>query len=297
MREAPTLGAGFVLCVRDAGLLAGAERAQLQPAISSCEKGQQWIRALSLLPAAHSPSAEQSENYHDNKPDDSSVQTSAVVHTYHSHNNNNNTSGRETADSQMPSHDTDCLQQTDDTVHAGQPSCNQSNPQFSATATPNFVNVQPQGDGDSRSHGDNGGGYRNGDNAGSVEPILHSAASTSEPDSPSFPCSQKRKYTMMFTITFDDDDDDVYIAYSLPYTYTQLQQFLRARYMDKKSILRRKILCRTLAGNRCDMLTITSPVKELPGQKRPAIILSARVHPGESTSSWVLSHAFLLLVA
>jgi len=48
----------------------------------------------------------------------------------------------------------------------------------------------------------------------------------------------------------------------------------------------RKILCRTLGMNKCEIISITSPstndtLKEL-------IILSARVHPGETVSSFVM---------
>lgn len=57
----------------------------------------------------------------------------------------------------------------------------------------------------------------------------------------------------------------------------------------RASILRRSLLCRTLAGLPCDVLTVTqfdSPPEEL--RARRAIVITARVHPGESVASWVM---------
>lgn len=58
----------------------------------------------------------------------------------------------------------------------------------------------------------------------------------------------------------------------------------------KSTCLRRTELCQTIAGNTCDLLTITAPRKDGPINidDRPLIILSARVHPGESNASWMM---------
>ena len=53
----------------------------------------------------------------------------------------------------------------------------------------------------------------------------------------------------------------------------------------------RSTLCRTLAGNRTEFITITSKDKDPHGPKARAkkgVFLSARVHPGESNSSWMM---------
>jgi hypothetical protein len=53
-------------------------------------------------------------------------------------------------------------------------------------------------------------------------------------------------------------------------------------------------LCRTLAGNICDLLTITAPsesAEEL--NARVGVVLTARVHPGESNASWIMQGLYI----
>jgi murein tripeptide amidase MpaA len=50
----------------------------------------------------------------------------------------------------------------------------------------------------------------------------------------------------------------------------------------------RKTLCKTLAGNNCDYLTITSREKKENAASRKCVIISARVHPGETVGSWMM---------
>lgn len=48
-------------------------------------------------------------------------------------------------------------------------------------------------------------------------------------------------------------------------------------------------MCRTIAGNDCDMLIITnfnSSPEDI--AERPAVILTGRVHPGESNASYIM---------
>lgn len=57
----------------------------------------------------------------------------------------------------------------------------------------------------------------------------------------------------------------------------------------RSRLCKTRILCRTLAGNLVYLLTITSeaPNAEEARAKR-AVVLSSRVHPGESNASWMM---------
>lgn len=47
-------------------------------------------------------------------------------------------------------------------------------------------------------------------------------------------------------------------------------------------------LCYSLAGNSVPLITITGPGDALRVKKREIVIFCARVHPGESNSSWMM---------
>jgi len=66
-------------------------------------------------------------------------------------------------------------------------------------------------------------------------------------------------YTLSFSYKFLHDEDTVFFAYSYPYTYSDLISdiFEIENDIQKRSICSRKLLCKTLAGNDCDVITIT----------------------------------------
>ena len=109
-------------------------------------------------------------------------------------------------------------------------------------------------------------------------------------------------YTLSFILEFVHDDDTCYLAHCFPYTYTDLQRFLTKIESDPRirTILRRKLLCRSLAGNRCDVLTITNPrhPPASPGATagKKYVVISARVHPGETNASWMMKGCIEFLV-
>eukprot|EP00042_Codosiga_hollandica_P040428 m.348044 g.348044 ORF g.348044 m.348044 type:complete len:1083 (-) comp55863_c0_seq1:70-3318(-) len=98
-------------------------------------------------------------------------------------------------------------------------------------------------------------------------------------------------HTLSWDQTFDHDNDTVYFAYCYPYTYTDLQNYLTALSVDqmRSKVCRLRILCKTLAGNNCDLLTITNFDSDQESiRSRKGIVLTARIHPGESNSSWMM---------
>lgn len=105
-------------------------------------------------------------------------------------------------------------------------------------------------------------------------------------------------YSLTFTYTFHGPDK-VFFAHTFPYTFSDLQRYLLELEKDEyvSSFMRRRTLCTTLGGNKCDLLTITTQ-RGVQGQgqgqgqstvdNRPSIIISARVHPGESNASYMM---------
>ena len=111
------------------------------------------------------------------------------------------------------------------------------------------------------------------------------------------PCPESdfgfRHHCLSFSYRFKSSNDCVYFAYAVPYAYTELQCYLRR--LDRlcasqaaRLHFRREQLCETLAGNSCDLLTITAPGDKAELADRPVIFLSARVHPGETHASWIM---------
>jgi len=116
--------------------------------------------------------------------------------------------------------------------------------------------------------------------------------------------------TLSFEYRFEYSQDCVHFAHCYPYTYTDLRRDL-ARFESTAPIdsYRCETLCFTSSGNPCPLLTITSQVAEVPQwsteespshrsrvSRKKTVVVTARVHPGESNSSHILRGAvdFLL---
>ncbi|XP_065795090.1 cytosolic carboxypeptidase 3 [Muntiacus reevesi] len=97
-------------------------------------------------------------------------------------------------------------------------------------------------------------------------------------------------FSLTWTFQFPHSKDTCYFAHCYPYTYTNLQEYLSGINNDpvRSKFCKIRVLCHTIARNMVYILTITTPLKNSESRKRKAVILTARVHPGETNSSWII---------
>uniref|UniRef100_A0A8C5LUF7 Cytosolic carboxypeptidase 1 n=1 Tax=Leptobrachium leishanense TaxID=445787 RepID=A0A8C5LUF7_9ANUR len=116
----------------------------------------------------------------------------------------------------------------------------------------------------------------------------------------------KSYYTMTFTAIFSHKDDVCYFAYHYPYTYSTLKMHLEkleSLHNPQQIYYRHDMLCETLGGNGCPVVTITAMPESnyyehvYQFRNRPYIFLTSRVHPGETNSSWVMKGTLEFLMS
>lgn len=98
-------------------------------------------------------------------------------------------------------------------------------------------------------------------------------------------------YSLHWTCTFPNENDIHYFAHSYPYTYSDLQEYLTYLGSDsqRRKVCKQRVLCQTLAGNHVYVLTITAPTKcPKQAKSKKAIVITARIHPGETIASWLM---------
>lgn len=89
------------------------------------------------------------------------------------------------------------------------------------------------------------------------------------------------------------------MAFSEPYSYNDLQKDLEilSNCVHKTRLFTREVLCTSIAECKCDLLTITSPKKGKGDNNKRGVILTARVHPGETVSSWMMKGVIEFLLS
>ena len=104
--------------------------------------------------------------------------------------------------------------------------------------------------------------------------------------------------TASFTLNFPHANDVCYLAYHFPYTYTRLRTKLDNLIQREGFFFKIDHLTSSLSGHQVPLISVTSKPKpnlmtrplsnNLPLSDKPIVILSARVHPGETNASWIM---------
>ena len=114
--------------------------------------------------------------------------------------------------------------------------------------------------------------------------------------------NRKYYYTLSFNYTFEYDNDEIFFANCIPFTYTDLMKDLNyyTKYENNKyPFYHRKTLCQTIGGNDVDYITINnSNINNMNknNNKKKGIILIARQHPSETVSSFKIKGAIDFLM-
>jgi len=97
-----------------------------------------------------------------------------------------------------------------------------------------------------------------------------------------------KHHTLDFEYTFEFPGDSVFFAYCVPFTYSMLRTTLSAVAADPVASSRSRIrcLCNTTGNVRCDLVEISNFA--ISRRAKKAVVVSSRVHPGESNASWLV---------
>ena len=95
------------------------------------------------------------------------------------------------------------------------------------------------------------------------------------------------RYVLTFVFQFPSPHDRYQFAYSYPYTYSRLTAYLKQLCALSPAHLSVDRLCSSIQQRDVHLLTISAHRNFLTGSNQQIVFITARVHPGESPSSFV----------
>ena len=104
-------------------------------------------------------------------------------------------------------------------------------------------------------------------------------------------------YTLSFSFELPYDNDEVYFCHSFPYTYRDCKDHLDSIWVDIRKI-RKTELWKSLAENSLDLVIVTNfESSDQDIAQREAVIITGRIHPGETNSSFIVEGILDFLVS
>ena len=111
-------------------------------------------------------------------------------------------------------------------------------------------------------------------------------------------------YTLSFNYTFLYNNDEVFFANCIPFTYTDLNKDLNVytkNENDKYIFFNRKKLCNTIIGNEVEFFSINNSTIKYPYintniDNKKGVVLFGRQHPSETVGSWTIKGAIDFLM-
>jgi hypothetical protein len=97
-------------------------------------------------------------------------------------------------------------------------------------------------------------------------------------------------FTLEFAFEAQFDDDELYFAHCYPYTLTDHWRHMALLQSSPAGMMfmSRRLLCYSEGGNPCEVVTINETLPADQVDERPVIVLTSRIHPGESNASWLM---------